>query len=96
MFNSGVKKQLEHTLANHLVVDSYGTLWIGSSTNGLIKYENKAQLSSYIYNKADKNSITSGWANFIYESGDGKIWIGTSGSANTSGINVLRYPYRSS
>ena len=50
IFNTGVKKQLEHTLANHLVVDSYGTLWIGSSNDGLIKYENKAQLTSYIYN----------------------------------------------
>ena len=89
VFNSGVKKELEHTLANHLIVDSYGTLWIGSSNNGLIKYENKAQLTSYIYNKEDKNSITSGWANFIYEAVDGKIWIGTSGSSNTSGINVL-------
>jgi signal transduction histidine kinase/ligand-binding sensor domain-containing protein len=89
VFNTGVKPSLEHTLANHLVVDSYGTLWIGSSTNGLIKYENKAQLKSYIYNKGDKNSITSGWANFIYEGSDGRIWIGTSGSANTSGLNVV-------
>jgi signal transduction histidine kinase/ligand-binding sensor domain-containing protein len=89
VFNSGVKKELEHTLANHLITDSYGTLWVGSSNNGLIKYENKAQLTSYIYNKADKNSITSGWANFIYETADGKIWIGTSGSSNNSGINVL-------
>ncbi|MGN6616223.1 MAG: ATP-binding protein [Ilyomonas sp.] len=89
VFNSGVKKELEHILANNLAVDSYGTLWIGSSTNGLIKYENKAQFTSYIYNKANKNSITSGWANFIYGTGDGRIWIGTSGSSNTSGINVL-------
>ncbi len=89
LFNSGVKKQLEHTFANKLAVDSFGTLWIASTSNGLLKYENKAQVNSYIYDKADKNSITSGWANFIYEGSDGRIWIGTSGSANTSGINVL-------
>ena len=89
VFNSGVKKQLEHTLANQLAVDSFGTLWIGSTKDGLLKYENKAQVSSYIYDKDNKKSITSGWANFIYESSDGRIWIGTSGSANTSGINVL-------
>jgi signal transduction histidine kinase/ligand-binding sensor domain-containing protein len=89
VFNSGVKKQLEHTIANHLVVDNFGTLWIGSTNDGLLKYENRAQLTSYIYNKQDKNSITSGWANFIYEASDGRIWIGTSGSAITSGINVL-------
>ena len=89
VFNSGIKKQLEHTMANHLVVDSFGTLWIGSSTDGLLKYDNKAQFKSYIYDKDDKNSITSGWANFFYESSDGKIWIGTSGSSVTSGINIL-------
>jgi len=89
VFNSGIKKQLEHTIANHLVVDSFGTLWVGSYTDGLLKYDNKAQFRSYIYDKDDKNSITSGWANFFYESSDGKIWIGTSGSLITSGINVL-------
>ena len=89
VFNSGVNKPLEHVSANQLIVDSFGTLWIASTGNGLIKYENKAQINSYIYNKADENSITSGWANFIYETSDGRIWIGTSGSANTSGINVL-------
>src|SRR5678815_5538367 len=45
--------------------------------------------SSYTYNKANKNSITSGWANFLYESSDRRLWIGTSGYATTSGINVL-------
>ena len=89
VFNSGVKKQFEHTRANHLIVDSFGTLWIGSSADGLLKYDNKAQFRSYMYDKGDKNSITSGWANFFYESSDGKIWIGTSGSSLTSGINVL-------
>ena len=89
IFNSGAKKQLEHPFVNHLAVDSFGTLWIGTLNDGLLKYENKAQLRSYTYNKADKNSITAGWANFFYESSDGKIWIGTSGSATTAGINVL-------
>ena len=37
VFNSGIKKQLEHTVANHLVVDSFGTLWIASSAHGLLK-----------------------------------------------------------
>ena len=89
VFNSGVKKQLEHTKANHLVIDSFGTLSIGSSADGLLKYDNKAQFRSYIYDKDDKNSITSGWANFFYESSDSRIWIGTSGSSVTLGINVL-------
>lgn len=89
VFNSGTKKELERSVANHIVVDSFGTLWVGSSRNGLIKYDNKAQFKSYIYDKEDKNSITYGWANFFYESSDDKVWIGTSGSPLTSGINML-------
>lgn len=88
-FGSGANPQLEHISANQLTVDSFGTLWAASTGEGLVKYENKAQVNSYIYNKGGKNSITSGWANFIYETSDGRIWIGTSGSANNSGINVL-------
>ena len=88
-FNNGIKKELEHTPVVDLTLDSFGTLWIGSFTNGLIKYEDKPQLKSYSYNKADKNSLTSGWANLIYESSDGKIWITTSGSGISSGINIL-------
>ena len=94
VFNSGVKKELEHTLANHLIVDRHGTLWVGASTNGLIKYENKAQLTSYIYNKANKNSITSGWANFIYEASDGRILDWHKRFFKYLGHKCIRYPYR--
>src|SRR5664279_123640 len=89
IFNSGFKNNLEQTPAVDLTFDSFGTLWIGSQKDGLIKYEDKPQFKSYTYDKADKNSLTSGWANFIYESNDGKIWITTSGSSVSSGIDIL-------
>ncbi len=88
-FNNGVKKELEHIPVTDLSLDSFNTLWIGSFADGLLKYEDKPQLKSYSYNKGDKNSLTSGWANFIYEGSDGKIWISTGGSGINSGINIL-------
>ena len=89
IFNKGSKKELEHTPVADLTLDSFGTLWIGSIKDGLIKYENKPQLKSYTPNTPDKNSLTVGWANFIYEASDGKIWITTSSPSNNSGINIL-------
>jgi signal transduction histidine kinase/ligand-binding sensor domain-containing protein len=87
-FNNGIKKELEHTSVVDLCLDSFGTLWVGSHANGLIKYEDKPLLKSYSYNPADKRSLTAGWANFICEASDGKIWI-TTGFSNRSGINLL-------
>jgi signal transduction histidine kinase/ligand-binding sensor domain-containing protein len=76
-------------VVSDLSFDSFGTLWIGTAYDGLLKYEVRSLLKSYSYNKDDKNSLTSGWANNIYEASDGKIWITTGGSSATSGINIL-------
>ena len=82
-------KQLEQTSVTALNVDSFGTLWIGTATKGLFKYEERALLKSYSYSATDKNSITPGWVNNILESKDGQIWITTSGQGLSSGINEL-------
>jgi signal transduction histidine kinase/ligand-binding sensor domain-containing protein len=88
-FNNGIKKELEHVPVNELKYDSFGTLWIGTNTDGLMRYEDRPQLTSYLFNKADKNSLTPGWVNCIYEAGDGKIWIGTGGYQSASGISII-------
>jgi signal transduction histidine kinase/ligand-binding sensor domain-containing protein len=88
-FKNQSKIQLEKAAINSLQVDSFGTLWAGSASQGLIKYEEKAVFKSFVFNKDDKNSITQGWVNYIYEAHDGKIWIATSGTPFTSGINEL-------
>ena len=72
-----------------LQVDSFGSLWIGTQFGGLYKYEERTLFKSYSFSSSDKNSLTPGWANIIYESLDGKIWIATSGQGNTPGLNVL-------
>ena len=89
MFTTGAQKELEHTVIDDLSFDSFGTLWIGTTAAGLVKYDEKTLLKSYSYGNGDKTSLTSGWANNIYEASDGKIWITTGGSARTSGINIL-------
>ncbi|MDP3445816.1 MAG: two-component regulator propeller domain-containing protein, partial [Ignavibacteria bacterium] len=61
-------KQFEQTSINVLNVDSFGSLWIGTATKGLFKYEEKALLKSHSFISGDKNSITPGWVNNILES----------------------------
>ncbi len=82
-------KQFEQISINVLIVDSFGSLWIGSGTRGLFKFEQRALLKSYSFNSGDKNTITPGWVNNIYESTEGQIWITTSGQGLASGINKL-------
>ena len=89
VFKVESNKQLEQTTINALKFDSFGTLWIATSTKGLFKYEERALLKSYIYSATDKNSITPGWVNNIYEAKNGQIWITTSGQGLSSGINEL-------
>jgi signal transduction histidine kinase/ligand-binding sensor domain-containing protein len=89
VFKNESKKQLEKAVMRDLQFDSFGTLWIATETQGLLKYEERAVFKSYSYNKDDKNSITPGWANTICETADGKIWIATSGIG--SGINELDF-----
>jgi serine phosphatase RsbU (regulator of sigma subunit)/ligand-binding sensor domain-containing protein len=72
-----------------LTVDSFGTLWIGTQFGGLFKYEERTLFNSYRYKSSDKNSLTPGWANNIYEARDGKIWITSSGQGNSSGLNIF-------
>jgi signal transduction histidine kinase/ligand-binding sensor domain-containing protein len=83
--------QLEQTQINKLIIDSFGTLWIATNSKGLFKYEEKALLKSYSYDVENKNSITAGWANHIYETKDGKIWITTSGQGTASGISEVDF-----
>jgi len=87
VFKNESKKQFGTTFIHELQFDAFGTLWIATVTQGLLKYEERAVFKSYSYNKDDKNSITPEWANTICETADGKIWIATSGAA--SGISEL-------
>lgn len=69
--------------------DSFGSLWIGTFSGGLFRYDGKAMFNSYSYHQEDPHSITSGWANNIIESSDGQIWISTTGPGGDAGINKI-------
>ena len=70
--------------------DSFGTLWIGTNTQGLLKYEERAVLKSYSFNKDNSSgSIASGWVNNIIETPDKKIWTTSSGSMLGLGLSTL-------
>ncbi len=71
-----------------LKFDSFGTLWVGTLSEGLLKYEERNVLKSYSFDKNKKVSLAPGWANNLYESSEGKIWISTSDMGNF-GLNEL-------
>ncbi len=82
-------KPLAKTSMLDLRIDTFGTVWIGTSNEGLLKYEEKARLKSYSSNKEDKISITPGWANNFVQTADGNIWVSTSGQGQNGGMNLL-------
>ncbi|TRX21594.1 sensor histidine kinase [Flavobacterium franklandianum] len=58
-----------------LHLDSFDNIWMGTPSQGLLRYANKAVLKSYVYKKEDKNSISFGWVNKMFEKREGKVWI---------------------
>jgi signal transduction histidine kinase/ligand-binding sensor domain-containing protein len=66
-----------------LHLDSFDNVWMGTPSMGLLRYTQKAELKSFVYKKEDKNSITSGWVNKMFEKNDGKVWMATD-----KGLNV--------
>ena len=60
------------------------TLWIGTETEGLFKY-NKKIIKNYKYSISDVNSISSNSITTIHESKSGNLWIGT-----IKGLNKLK------
>ena len=67
-----------------LHLDSFDNIWMGTPAQGLLRYKNRAELKSFVYKKEDKNSITSGWINKMFEKKDGKVWM-----ASEKGLNVF-------
>ena len=67
-----------------LHLDSFDNMWMGTPSQGLLRYTNRAELKSYVYKKEDKNSITFGWVNKMFEKEDGKVWM-----VSDKGLNVF-------
>jgi signal transduction histidine kinase/ligand-binding sensor domain-containing protein/DNA-binding response OmpR family regulator len=66
--------------------DKVGNVWIGSTDNGIFKYNSKTDsFENYGYNPKDKNGISSERINCFFQDRFGVIWIGTA----QGGINKL-------
>ncbi|MEP7322588.1 MAG: two-component regulator propeller domain-containing protein [Saprospiraceae bacterium] len=89
LFDFGPQHPLYGNQILDLKLDEFGNIWIGTQAQGLYKYEEKAIFRSYSYNKEQKNSLTQGWVNNIYESRDGKLYITSGGLPLTAGLNIL-------
>ena len=58
--------------------DKSGTLWIGTNSGGLCKFDReKEKFISYKNNPDNPNSLTLNNVRAIYEDSEGNIWIGT-------------------
>ncbi len=60
--------------------DNEGYLWIGTSENGLYKYDLKNKIyKNYKFNPEDSNSLSSNDISKIIEDSKGNLWISTYG-----------------
>jgi signal transduction histidine kinase/ligand-binding sensor domain-containing protein len=87
--DNGMNNKPDRTPINCLYIDSFENVWMGTDSRGLLRYTNKPVLKSYVFNSNDKNSITAGWVNKIFENSGGKIWISTSGIYDRQGLSEL-------
>ena len=88
-FNQVNRKNAALSVINKFKMDSFGSLWVATASEGLLRYEEKIKLLSYSNIKKDKNSLTSGWANNLLETSEGKIWVTTSTQNEEGGLNEL-------
>lgn len=74
--------------------DEYGTLWIGTSENGLYTFDKvKLIISRYTHNAEERSSISSNIITSVYRERSGTIWVTTSiGGVNK--INRVKMPFK--
>ncbi|HSI69031.1 MAG TPA: ATP-binding protein, partial [Gillisia sp.] len=80
---------LHKSIVISLNFDTFGNIWMGSISNGLLKYEEKSYFRSVRSSLNPDSEITPGWVNVLFESPTGTVWIPTSGFGELSGLNSL-------
>lgn len=73
-----------HSFANEqfihcLLEDRRGNLWVGTAHGGLFRLETSPDQRAPVITRAvtDRNGLTTNWVYVLYESTDGKLWVGT-------------------
>ena len=77
IFRNESEKPIERAGIYGLNFDSFGSLWMGTLSSGLLKYDERTLFQSYSFSEDNKNSLIRGWVNRIIEGKNGKIWIST-------------------
>jgi signal transduction histidine kinase/ligand-binding sensor domain-containing protein len=66
--------------------DKDGYLWIGWTTDGLLRYHPQKKMSDYFYRKEnDSTSLSDNTIRSIYQDKKGRIWVGT----KAQGLNLF-------
>jgi signal transduction histidine kinase/ligand-binding sensor domain-containing protein len=98
-FDPGSRDRLLRNMATALATDYFGNLWIGTESMGLLKYNPRNLLSSFVWDDNDPSTISTGWVFRIFEDEQGEVWIGTRGAGENAGIsrldleNKVAHPY---
>jgi signal transduction histidine kinase/ligand-binding sensor domain-containing protein len=79
----------EKSIIISLDLDDFGNIWMGSMSNGLLKYEEKSYFRSVKSSLNPGSEITPGWVNVLFEAPEGTVWISTGGFGGESGLNKL-------
>ncbi|MCB2219045.1 MAG: hypothetical protein KQI35_01530 [Bacteroidetes bacterium] len=99
VLDPGSKDRLYRDMTTALAADGFGNLWIGTESVGLLKYNSRNLLGSFVWDDNDPTTITSGWVFRMFENKQGEVWVGTRGAGENAGIsridftNNKAYPY---
>ena len=64
-----------------LLLDSTGTIWVGTDAGGLSAYDPVTEtFTTYVHDPVDRNSISDNLIRTVIEDRAGRLWIGTDGS----------------
>lgn len=88
-FTAEVQNDYLRASLTGLQFDSFDNLWLGTRSNGLLKYNDRAIFKSFIYKSGSESSITAGWVDKIIELSNGNVLISTSGGTGEEGLNIL-------
>ncbi len=65
-----------------LHIDEHDIFWVGSSDNGLIRFDPATNTSKRYQYALDGNSISNNYVKSIYQDSNGILWLGTAGGLN--------------
>ncbi|MCJ8270485.1 MAG: hypothetical protein MJK04_13905 [Psychrosphaera sp.] len=66
-----------------LLLDSKGTLWVGTNGGGLNRYDVQSDsFERFEHHQSDPHSLSHNSIRTLYEDGAGELWIGTDGGLN--------------